>query len=143
VVKYMIIAGLLLGSIASPAPAPAAQPAQLPGRCLHGPNEPRNQQLRREQALRVAQQINKAEYGGPAVSPPAKREFRPLDQLRGVPPAPAGFQIQFHTDGPTYMFSLKDTLDACGYAVFSDQDQAIYGGTPLNAGARIVPVETR
>jgi hypothetical protein len=141
--KHIIIAGLLLGPIGASPARLAAQPAQMPGRCLHGPNEPRNQQLRREQAIKVAQQINRVEYGGAVLTPPARREFLPLDQLRGVPAAPAGFHLQFHTDGATYTFSLKDTLDACGYAIYSDQDQGIYGGTPLNAGARVVPVETR
>lgn len=141
-VKHMMIAGLLLASLASPASPHAAQPAQMPGRCLHGPNEPRNQQARREQAIKTALQINRAEHGGPAIIPPVKKNFPPLDQLRDVPPAPAGFRLQFHTGGATYMFSLKDTLDACEYAIFSDQDQGIYEGTPRNS-VRVVPVETR
>ena len=140
--KRMIIGGLLLGSMASPAALHAVQPAQIPGRCLHGPNEPRSQQARRQLAIKVAQQINRAEYSGSGFVPSAKRDFRPLDQLRDVPSAPAGFRLQFHTDRSTYMFSLKDTLDACEYAIFSDQDQALYEGTPNN-GARVVPVETR
>jgi hypothetical protein len=106
--------------------------------CLHDPSEQANQRLRREQALQLAQRINLAQaiIIGPRTNQP---RYRPLDQLANLPPTPAGFVLHFHTDGTTYMFSLKDSLDPCDYAVFSDQDKRIYEATP-RTGASVVPV---
>jgi hypothetical protein len=48
--------------------------------------------------------------------------------------------LQFHVDGLRYAFSLKDSRDACRYAIFSDQDRFIYEGTP-QLGVKVVPAE--
>jgi hypothetical protein len=99
--------------------------------CLHGRSENQDKATRRRQALQVAQQINLAQVV--AVGP--RREtprFRPLEELPNILPAPRGFRIQFHTDGESYTFSLKDTLDPCAYAIFSDQDKRIYEATPTS-----------
>jgi hypothetical protein len=65
-----------------------------------------------------------------------------LEQLK-LPPTPAGFQVQFHLDGPRYAFSIKDTRDPCGYAIFSDQDAEVYEAvpSPLKGGVRLLPVK--
>ena len=139
-IKKLTLMALSIGLVASPSSFSAAQPAQ-PWRCLHGSSEQPNQRARREQALKMARQINQAEHAG-AVLPPSPRTYRPLDQLPNIPAAPDGFKLQFYTDGPTYTFSLKDTLDACHFAIFSDQDSGIYEAMP-QTGVRIVPVETR
>jgi hypothetical protein len=110
--------------------------------CLHRPPEAPVQRARREQALKIAHQINLAE----AVfrSKPNFRQpsgYRPLRDLPNILPTPAGFRVQFYTDGPTYTFSIKDTLDACEYAIFSDQDEGIYEAVPSkNVG--VLPVGT-
>ena len=142
--KSFALAALSLGLAASPSAIPSAQEkVQLNGACLHGPSEQPAQRARREQALKLAQQINRAEHSGPALIPGQRpREYRPFAQLPNLPPAPAGFKLQFYTDGPTYAFSLKDSSDRCEYAIFSDQDQGIYEGTP-QVGARMVPLGTR
>jgi hypothetical protein len=140
--KPIVLPALAMALIASLSLVRADEPAQLARPCLHGRLEQPNQQARREQAVKVAQQINRAESDGPVQIPGAQRRYRPLDQLQNVPPTPRGFRLQFHTDGITYTLSLKDTLDSCQYAIFSDQDQAIYEATP-RMGARLVPVETR
>ena len=36
----------------------------------------------------------------------------------------------FHTDGRTYMFSLKDDRDPCFVAVFSDHNGLVYATNP-------------
>ena len=136
------LAALLVWVIGSPPTPSFAQPAPLSGRCLHGPSEQPNQRARREQALKMADDINRAESAGPAVIPGQRRDYRPLDQLPNVPPAPAGFRLRLYTDGPSYAFSLKDTLDPCELAIFSDQDHAIYEATP-RAGVHLRPAETR
>ena len=43
----------------------------------------------------------------------------------------SGFNVQLSTDGASYTFSVKDTLDACRFAYFSDQEGVIYAATPL------------
>jgi|KBSSwiStaDraftv2_1062776.scaffolds.fasta_scaffold3464477_1 hypothetical protein len=108
--------------------------------CLHGQNETSEHAARREKAIKVAHAINAAEVVtvGPQSSRPKYR--RPGDL--NLPPLPQGFALQFNTDGVTYNFSIKDTLDACHFAVFSDQDKLVYTATPLS-GARIVPLTTR
>ena len=49
-----------------------------------------------------------------------------MEALPGLPPIPRGFQAQMTTDGASYAFSLKDTLDPCRFAYFSDQDGVVY-----------------
>lgn len=99
--------------------------------CLHGQSEAPAQRARREQALKKAHQINLAEeMFSPKPNFRQPPRYRPLRELSNIPPTPAGFTLQFYTDGPSYTFSIKDTLDACEYAIFSDQDQGIYQGTP-------------
>ena len=39
--------------------------------------------------------------------------------------------IQFSTDGASYSFSIADTLHACRFAIFSDQDKFVYMATPM------------
>ena len=137
--KQVVVVALWLGpvvSLSSLRAAPAAQPAL---RCLHGSLEVPAQEMRRNQALRMARQINLAEGGGSLPSQP--RRFRPLEQLLKIPPAPAGFRVQFYTDGSTYTFSLKDTADPCRYAIFSDQDKSIYEANASPGGVHIVPAE--
>jgi hypothetical protein len=143
-VKQIAFAAVLLGMTGSPrAPSFAQGRAQLlPAPCLHGSTEQANQRMRREQALKMAQQINRAERNGPAVLPSQpRRDYRPFAELANVPPTPAGFRLQFYTDGATYAFSLKDTRDRCEFAIFSDQDQGIYQATP-RTGVQIVPADT-
>jgi hypothetical protein len=54
-----------------------------------------------------------------------------------VQPAPDGFSVQLNTDGTTYSFSIKDTMDPCLFAVFSDQSADIYEATPTPDRGRI------
>jgi len=135
-VKQVMLVTLSLSVMTSAFTVRAQRGGQLGPPCLHSQSEQPNQKARRERAISVAQQINRAENTGPA-----RRRYRSLDELPNVPPTPAGFRLQFNTDGTTYTFSLKDTLDFCEYAIFSDQDQAIYEATP-RIGARLVPAET-
>jgi hypothetical protein len=136
------LAAVLMGVLGSPFTRSLAQPAQIPGRCLHGSSEQSHQRTRREQALKMAQDINRAETTGPAVIPGQRRAYRPIEQLPNVPSTPFGFRLRFYTDGPTYAFSLKDTMDPCEFAIFSDQDNAIYEATP-RTGVQVRPAETR
>jgi hypothetical protein len=134
-VKQIILAALSIGLMASPSSS------QVPARCLHGPDERPDHRTRREQALTLAQQIHRAENTGPTLAPLQRRSFRQLEQLTNLPPTPAGFKVQFNTDGVTYAFSLKDALDPCRYAVFSDQELSIYEATARREGVSVRPAD--
>ena len=105
--------------------------------CLHGSGEVPAQRARRQEALRLARQINTAENFGR--TPQAKNPYRPLTELTNVGPVPAGFVVQLTTDGATYSFSIKDMIDPCRYTIFSDQEGIIFHGAPVVEGG-IVPI---
>jgi hypothetical protein len=140
--KKIALAAVLMGVLGSPFTVSSARPAPIWGSCLHGPTEQSQQRTRREQALKTAQAINRAETTGPAVIPGQPRSFRPIEDLPNVPPPPAGFRLRFYADGPTYAFSLKDRTDPCEFAIFSDQDRAIYEAMP-RTDVEVRPAETR
>jgi hypothetical protein len=135
-VEMIVAIGLLFGSASSF----AQEPRHLP--CLHSQPEAPAQRVRRQLALKMAHQINLAESAfHPKPNFRQQPTYRPLPELVNISPAPAGFKVQFYTDGPTYTFSMKDTLDACEYAIFSDQDQGIFEATPTQT-VGVVPVGT-
>ena len=74
----------------------------------------------------MARQINSAQSQGLA-------HFKTFFTLADLPDVvtPEGFAAQLITSSTGYAFSIKDTLDPCGFAVFSDQRQVIYTGEPI------------
>ena len=125
-----------LSLAASAAPAVAQNLAPI---CLHGSDETAANRARRQQAVQYAGKVNAAE----GMSVPRLQKYRPLNELPNLPALPAGFDLQFHTDGLTYTFSLKDTRDACHYAIFSDQDKMLYEAIPSKGEPTIVPLGTK
>ena len=123
---------LLVAALSIASPAAAQQ-------CLHGRTETSDQKARREKAIRVAQSINAAEV---VIVGPQKPKYRRPEELVSVPALPSGFAMEFNLDGGRYSFSIKDTLDACHYAIFSDQNKLVYDGTPLSTTI-LLPVGTR
>ena len=81
---------------------------------------------RRATAIAFARQINTAE----AAAHNQTGRYAALVDLQVASPSP-GFQVQLSSDGTSYTFSVKDTLDACHGAAFSDQAGLIYTGTPI------------
>jgi hypothetical protein len=128
-VPALALLGLLAAPLTSAAP---------PDACLHGRRETTADRQRREQALRVAAAINRAEV---TIVGPGTPTFRPLDALPNVPQTPSGFLLRFYLGegGRSYLFSIRDTLDACRYTIFSDQDRQIYDGSPKQSGPIVVP----
>ena len=107
--------------------------------CLHGPNETVPERARREQAVQFAHRLNAAQHSSlPGLQ---GRTYRPLEELRNLPPVPPGFRLQFVTDGRGYAFTLKDERDACRFALFSDQDGVIYGGVPQPRTPTVIPLD--
>ena len=119
-ITVVLAAGLLIG-----APLIVASSQSQP--CLHGPGETPDQRARRQGAIGLARQINTAESR--VIS--STGVYVGLSGLPTVGQPPAGFDANVSTDGTTYAFSVKDTLDACHFALFSDQMGLIYNATPL------------
>ena len=131
---------LLLGIAITLAGNPLLAQGPLPRPCLHGNQESNAERTRRTQAIDYVTKVNIAES---ARLPALPRTYRPLPELGNIPPVPAGFAVQFHNDDRSYTVSLKDTRDACHYAVFSDQDRLVYEGVPRSDRGGIVPLGTR
>ena len=108
---------------------PRAASAQIKP-CLHDQLESQANRARREKALELAEDINRAQGLARRFGTRGQGDYRPFDQLTNLPDVPEGFRVQLHTDGTTYSFSIKDTRDPCGYAVFSDQSLDIYEAVP-------------
>ena len=116
--------GFSTASIAQRTPIPPGAP-----QCRHDAPEQRADRVRREGALTLAKAINAAE-GALAEQ---TRRYHPLAKLRALPEVPAGFELRFYSDDAGYMFAIKDTLDSCRYAVFSDQVGLLYEKSALTA----------
>ena len=105
---------------------------QLRG-CLHGPDEAPEQRMRVLAAINTARLIHSGEAGAPT----AVGSYRPLSDLASVPDLaslktpPAGFAVSLTTDGTSYAIAVKDTLDPCHFALFSDQEGVIYTARPI------------
>ena len=115
--------------------------AQIAQPCLHAANETPAQKLRRDAAIQLATRINLAQEA-PGFRVPGRR-YRPLQELTNIPPTPPGFELQFHSDGNAYAFSIKDRMDPCRYAVFSDQDKVLYEAIARRDEPVVVPLDTR
>jgi hypothetical protein len=59
-------------------------------------------------------------------------EFVPVAEL-SVAPTPEGWDVHFATDRTSYSFAIKDTLDACHFAYFSDEVGLIYNVCMANS----------
>jgi hypothetical protein len=102
--------------------------AQTAAMCLHGPAESADQQGRRRQALARARQINSAQV----VAQTQTGTYQPLEQLSSRVTVDAqGFVTHLAVDANGYAFSIKDSLDPCGFGFFSDQSGVIYQGEAL------------
>jgi hypothetical protein len=113
---------MLAGALAA-----VAGTAQDDKTCLHGRSETADQRARRVAALEFARRLNTFEAAGKSQA----QSYYAIADLPGLPPIPEGFQARLSTDGASYAFSVKDTLDACHFAFFSDQDGVIYTAVPI------------
>jgi hypothetical protein len=103
-----------------------AHAAQAPA-CLHGDNEAPGELQRRRDAVAFMRGVNNAE----ARAYRTENSFKRLPDLGDVPPIPAGFAAHLAVEREVYAVAVKDTLDPCGFAYFSDQNGLIYTGRPL------------
>jgi hypothetical protein len=120
-----------------------AQAGQLtPPNCLHGSVESPADRARRQQAIQYAVKVNLAEMATSIGPPNRPRMYRPLNELPNLPALPPGFDVQLHTDGASYLFSVKDARDPCHYALYSDQDKLIYEAIPRTEPT-LLPLATK
>ncbi len=71
-------------------------------------------------ALHGAQRRAQAESG----------RYISLQDLRGLPDLPVGFVPKLMADRWSYMISVTDLLDACGFALVSDDREVIHVAYP-------------
>jgi hypothetical protein len=81
---------------------------------------------RRQAAVGFARMVNTAEARFQAQN----KRYGQISDV-GVGADPEGFRAQLSTDGTTYTFSVKDAVDACHFALFSDQQGLIYVAQPI------------
>ena len=81
---------------------------------------------RRQAAVQFARVVNTAEASFQAQN---KRYGQISDLAVGA--EPEGFRADLTTDGRTYALSVKDTVDGCHFAVFSDHQGVIYAAQPV------------
>jgi hypothetical protein len=105
--------------------------------CLHGSNETPANRTRREKAVELAHAINDAQNYARGLRRPSDTRYFTLDQLEKLPETPSGFRVQLVTDDSSYSFSVKDMMDPCLYAVFSDQSGDVYEAVPSPSKARV------
>lgn len=109
-------------------------------RCLHGTSESGPNRVRREEAMDYARRIVDAQTTARGLNPRG-RPYRSLNQLSGLALPPSDFSAQLNTDGETYAFVVRDTIDPCRFAIFADQSGDLYAGMPTagwNNGIRLL-----
>jgi hypothetical protein len=97
--------------------------------CRHHQRATQEDRARRAEALTLAKAINAAE----AELVRRTRQYQPLERLQSLPAIPGGFELNLYADRAGYIFALKDTLDACRFAVFSDERGLLYEKSALDA----------
>ena len=105
---------------------PSPRPATIDN-CQRS-SESAAQSVRRQAAIRFVEDVNARQRT--AFIARQGKGYVPLDQLQGLP-ATQGFEVQLVADDRGYSVSVKDTIDACAFAFFSDQKGVIYMATPV------------
>ena len=107
---------------------PADRPRPLrPNACLHGDDEPPAEAARRRDAGAYVQRINAAQ----AAFFDRQSRYADIGELGPMGGVPWGFALHHASAGVSYLLSLKDQHDPCGYALYSDHSRVIYAATPL------------
>ena len=126
----LCIALLAMTSIQGAAPV-TRQLSPPVASCLHDAHAREGDRNRRAQALALAKAINTAE----ADAVRQTRQYHPVAGLRNLPAVPPGFALKLFADRDDYVFAVKDTLDPCHYAIFSDSAGFLY-----EKSARAAPI---
>jgi hypothetical protein len=101
--------------------------AQQPS-CLHGRDESARNRDRRVHAWTFMREIQAQETYARRTVRTYVSDIRITGDKQFT--LPDGFTSQIVASGTAYAASLKDMLDPCGFALFSDQQGTIYAGQP-------------
>ena len=93
--------------------------------------ESADQRARRDDAVQYLIAINTVQ----ARSQSERGRFVALSDMQGLPSTPVGFIPKLLQDQWSYIVSLKDYFDACGFALFSDERGVIYESHPRRVPA--------
>jgi hypothetical protein len=94
--------------------------------CLHKEDESAGERSRRQAAVQFVIDINAAQAR-------AQREtgrYASLSGIRQSTSAPLGFVPRIVVDQFGYIVKLTDALDACGFAIFSDERGVVFEAHP-------------
>lgn len=78
--------------------------------------------VRRDVALAYLSAVNSAQLQQQR----QRGKYAPLNELTNMPSAPVGFVPKLLIDRWSYIVTLKDYFDVCGFALFSDERGVIY-----------------
>lgn len=123
--RHLCALGIVIAVLSIPVKLQPPMMAQQPA-CLHGPHETPDQLARRRLALTWVRQINTFQIHGLANA----KTYQPLSAFPEIQ-TPAGFSTQLIINTMGYAVSIKDTLDPCLFAYFSDQEGVIYSAQPI------------
>ena len=94
---------------------------QIPVSCRHD-RPSAVDKARRAEAVVLAKAINAAQMENLRRA----RRYESAANLRNLPPLPSDFRLDLYVSDAGYIFSIKDTLDPCSFAVFSDAGGLLY-----------------
>jgi hypothetical protein len=127
-VKRTLVSVGVLGLASIAWTVPAKQLSYAPT-CRHDRRATQEDRARRAQVMVLAKAINAVQ----ARQVRQTQQYQPLSRLGDLPPVPAGFELTLYADASGYIFSVKDRLDPCRFAVFSDQVGLVYEKSGLDA----------
>ncbi len=105
--------------------------------CLHTSNESSDQQARRQAAVEYLTQLNLAQMK----SHQDRGRFLALNETPRADSIPVGFVVRLVVDQWSYLVSLQDFFDPCGFTLFTSDRGVIYGAYPTSVG-RMIPAES-
>jgi hypothetical protein len=96
--------------------------------CLHGADESESQRRRVGAAITFIREVSEAQ----SRMYRQRNSYVALSEAVSVARVPVGFVARLRFDRWSYGLMLKDSLDSCGFALFSDQEGVIYEGRPTD-----------
>jgi hypothetical protein len=99
--------------------------------CVPGTSPTAQQRARRQAAIRFVQEINSAQTRAHA----ERGRYVPLAEVATAASAPVGFVPRMTVGEWSYVLSVQDLFDPCGFSLFSDQEGKIYEARPIDPDA--------
>jgi len=90
--------------------------------CLHNDGESTPERLRRDDAVRYLTSVNAAQ----SRAQQSEGRYLSLTEIASPRTAPLGFVPRLVVDRWSYIISLKDLFDSCGFTLFTDEHGVIY-----------------